>query len=83
MATTSFNLRHELLATGRFLTVLPEFFLKLPRRHPTIRALPIALPKTSMPVALVTLQGRSLSPIAELFLERVRVMTDGMAKTWP
>jgi DNA-binding transcriptional LysR family regulator len=79
MATTSFSLRHELLATGRFITVLPGFFLKLPRRHPTLRALPIALPKTTMPVALVTLAGRSLSPLAQLFIERVRALTAPLA----
>lgn len=75
MATTSFNLRHELLATGRFLTVVPAFFLKLPRRHPTLRALPITLPKTTMPVALITLGGRSLSPLGQLFIDRVRAAT--------
>jgi DNA-binding transcriptional LysR family regulator len=72
VTTVSINLRNELLATGRFLTVLPEFSLRLPRRHPSLRALRVELPNTRVSIAIVTLKSRTLSPIVELFIDRVR-----------
>ena len=51
VSTSSTNLRNELSATGRFLTVIPEFAL---RRHPVLRALPIELPNSRHPVAIRT-----------------------------
>jgi DNA-binding transcriptional LysR family regulator len=75
VSTVSVNLRNELLATGRFLTVFPGFSLRLPRRHPLLRALPVELPNTRIPIAIVTLKNRTLSPIAELFIDKVRDIT--------
>lgn len=78
--TASSSLRSELLATGRFLTVLTGFSLRLPRRRPTLAALPVELSKTRMPIAIITLKNRSLSPLAQLFIERVRAVTKPLAK---
>jgi DNA-binding transcriptional LysR family regulator len=78
--TASPSLRNELLATGRFLTVLPGFSLRLPRRRLTLAALPVELSKTRMPIAIITLKNRSLSPLAQLFIERVRAVTRPLAK---
>jgi molybdate transport repressor ModE-like protein len=74
-STLSLNLRNRLLATGRFLTILPSFTLALAAKDGPLRALPIALPKTRRVVGIVRLRNRSLSPLAELFLDRVRAMT--------
>src|SRR5215470_13119422 len=43
VATLSNYLQDDLLATGRFLTVLPSFMLKVPGRYPSLKALPVAL----------------------------------------
>ena len=80
VSTSSINLRNELWATGRFLTVVPEFALRLPRRHPVLRALPVDLPNSRHPVAIRTLKNRQLGPLAELFCERVRAITKPLAK---
>lgn len=80
VSTSSINLRNELWATGRFLTVVPEFALRLPRRHPVLRVLPVNLPNSRHPVAIRTLKNRQLSPVAELFCERVRAVTKPLAK---
>jgi DNA-binding transcriptional LysR family regulator len=80
VATSSQSLRNHLLATGRFLTVVPTFLLKLPRRHPSLKALPVELPNMRHPIAIITLKNRSLSPLALLFIERVRVLTRAIAK---
>jgi DNA-binding transcriptional LysR family regulator len=78
---TSLNLRNEMLATGRFLTVVPGFSLRLPRKHPSLRALPVELPKMQHPIAIITLKDRSLSHLAQLFIERVSKITKPLAGT--
>jgi DNA-binding transcriptional LysR family regulator len=80
VATTSSALRNELLATGRYLTVLPRFSVLLPRRHASLRILPVALPDTRHKVAVVTLKNRSLTPATQLFIDGVRAITKPLAK---
>jgi DNA-binding transcriptional LysR family regulator len=75
VATLSLNLRNTLLATGRFLTILPSFTLHFSDRNSPFRALALDLPKTRRPVGIIRLKNRSLSPLAELFLEIMREMT--------
>jgi DNA-binding transcriptional LysR family regulator len=79
VATTSAALRDELLATGYFFTVIPGFALRLPHRHPFLRALPVELPKLRHPIAIITFRDRSLSPLAQLFCEHVRAITKPLA----
>ena len=80
VSTASSNLRNELLATGRFLTILPRFHLRLPRKHSSLRSLPVALPNTRMPIAVITLKDRTLSPAAKLFIASAREVTKALAK---
>ena len=80
VSSVSTNLRNELLSNGRFLSVLPGFSLRLPRRHPWLRVLPVELPDTRMPVAIVSLKNRSPSPLARLFIERVRAFAKPLAQ---
>jgi DNA-binding transcriptional LysR family regulator len=81
VSAPSLILRYELLATGRFLTMVPNFSLRLPRRHPFLRALPVDLPQLRHPIAIITLKNRELSPLAQLFCERVRAITRPLAKS--
>jgi len=80
VATTSFNLRSELLETGRFLTVVPAFSVRLPRPHPSLKVLPVEFPHVRHRVAIITLKGLSLSPLAQLFLNRVRAIVRPLKK---
>jgi DNA-binding transcriptional LysR family regulator len=75
VATLSLNLRNTLLATGRFLTILPRFALALPSGGKMLRALPIDLPKTRRPIGIIRLKDRSPSPLATQFLQEVRALT--------
>jgi DNA-binding transcriptional LysR family regulator len=81
VSTASSELRDELLGTGRFLTILPRFHLRLPRKHPSLRTLPVKLQNTRMPIAMITLKNRALSPIVHLFSEQVRALTKPLART--
>jgi len=79
VSSSSVNLRNELFATGRFLTTVPRFSLMLPRKHPLLKALPVELPNTRLPIAIFTVKNRSLSAIAQLFLDRIRAITKPLA----
>jgi len=72
--TNSFNLRRELLATGRFLTVVPRFSLLLPCKHPTLRALPVSFAVAPHKVAILSIKGRSLTPLSQSFIDEVRLI---------
>jgi DNA-binding transcriptional LysR family regulator len=73
-------MRSRLLATGRFLTVIPEFALALPGRDPMLRALPVELPGARRTMRIISLRNRSLSPLAELFIDSMRELAKPLAK---
>jgi DNA-binding transcriptional LysR family regulator len=81
VASLSINIQNELLATGRFLTVLPGFMLRVRSRNLALKALPVALPNAPMPIGLVTLKNRTLTPLAQLFVENVRAQAKPLAKS--
>ncbi len=64
--------RVSLLRAGRFLDMLPGAMLRFPEQYPGIAALPVALPETRRPIALVTLTQRMPTPAARLFAETAR-----------
>jgi DNA-binding transcriptional LysR family regulator len=79
VATTSSNLRGEMLATGRYLSMVPRYWVLLPRRNPSLKMLPVDFPNTRLSVAIITLKNRSLSRAAELFIDKVRTLTRPLA----
>jgi DNA-binding transcriptional LysR family regulator len=82
VSTISLSMRNGLLATGRFLTMLPGFAVA-PERYPFLRPLPVKLPDTRAAVAVVTLRNRALSPPALLFVDSLRAaVARSRAKTW-
>ena len=72
VTTFSLELRTYLLATGDFLTSIPKSMLRLNADCAGLKALPVKLPFRNFPVAIVTLKNRTLSPVVELFLKRLR-----------
>ena len=80
VATTSSNLRGEMLATGRYLTMVPRYWVLLPHRNPSLKILPVQCPGSRLRVAIITQKNRSLSRAAELFIDSVRALTKPLAK---
>jgi DNA-binding transcriptional LysR family regulator len=68
----SLNLRYTLLATGRYVTVMPSTVLTFCAGRGAVKALPVALPEWAVPTVVATLRHRVLSPVANLFIERLR-----------
>ena len=65
-------LRTTLLVTGRFLSMVPRIVMQFPPKNRLLRSLPIELPGTARPLALITLKNRTLNPLAELFADTAR-----------
>jgi DNA-binding transcriptional LysR family regulator len=68
VVTDSPHARMSLLASGRFLTILPSFALKFAAMHPEIKVLPVRIPIDHVPTGIVSLKARILSPVAQLFI---------------
>src|SRR5262249_36497476 len=81
LATLSFSAQTELLATGRFITVLPGFMLRVTSPKLPLKALPVALPNPRMPIGIVTLKNRTLTPLAQLVIDTVRTFAKPLAKS--
>jgi len=78
VGASSILLRNHLLATGRFLTVLPESVLRYNARLWSLKALPVDLGVKPRSVAILTLKNRSASPVVQLFVEQVRAVAETM-----
>ena len=80
VVTMSPEARISLLATGRFLSILPASLLRFPTKRSEIKVLPIELPMARVPNGIVTLKKRTLSPVAKLFIEHAREVAKPLAK---
>jgi DNA-binding transcriptional LysR family regulator len=83
VTTNSYHARFSLLATGRFLSVRANLALKFQGKQPLIKALPIELPMTRAPIAIITLKNRTLSPAARLFIDCAREIAKPLANFSP
>jgi DNA-binding transcriptional LysR family regulator len=79
VVSSSTDMRIALLASGRFLTVVPGGMLQISARRLSIKALPVNLLRRQRPVGIITLNGRSLSPAAQLFIECTREVAKPLA----
>lgn len=70
--------RLALVAKGRFLTITAKTWIA--DREMAIKALPVSLPKTHRPVAIITLKNRTLTPVAQLFTSCAREVSRSVAK---
>src|SRR6266702_2020815 len=67
--SSSLNLRYGLLATGRFITMIPDSVLHYVPQRASIRTLPIKLPRWHLPTCTLTLKDRTMSPLAQRFID--------------
>jgi DNA-binding transcriptional LysR family regulator len=81
VSTYSHVLRHHLVATAGFITILPKATIEVLAKGLSIKALPVDLPTTQRTVEIVVLKKRTLSPIAQLFIETLRAVAKPQTKT--
>ena len=72
VSVNSIVLRNHLLATGRFLTLLPDSVVRYNAKQWSLKALPINFDVEPSAVAIVTLKNRMVNPVVQLFIEHVR-----------
>jgi DNA-binding transcriptional LysR family regulator len=82
LMSLSVPLRAHLVADGPFITVYTRMVIRLMRRYGLkLKGLPVDLPTEPWPIMVLTLKSRTLSPLAERFIdcarEAARLITDG------
>jgi DNA-binding transcriptional LysR family regulator len=77
----AYEVRVSLLATNRYLTILPESVLRFPAANPRIKMVPADLRLRRMPVGIFTMKGRTISPAAHLFMEAAREIARPLARS--
>jgi DNA-binding transcriptional LysR family regulator len=68
------RLHYALLTSGPFLSIIPSSLLRFDPNLPPLKVLPVDLPDT-FPVGVMTLKNRTLTPVAERFIECAREVT--------
>jgi DNA-binding transcriptional LysR family regulator len=71
--------RIALVAEGRFLTIAAESIYRFGGRDLAVKALPIKLPHSPIPISIVTLKNRTLTPVAQLFIDCAREVAKPLA----
>jgi DNA-binding transcriptional LysR family regulator len=61
-----------LVANGPYLSTLPGSVVRFGGNHLSIKILPIKVPVAPSPVGIVILKRRTISPVAQLFIEHAR-----------
>jgi DNA-binding transcriptional LysR family regulator len=75
----SIPLHHHLLATGRYITMLPRSMLRF-GKHMPLKLLPVKSAAGSYPMGIITLKNRTLSPLAQLFITCAREVAKKLGK---
>jgi len=79
--TFSMHVRMQLLATGKFVTIMHGSALRYYAKPWSLRALPVDLTIPPVPIALLTLRNRTLSPVVRLFVEHARAISKSLTGT--
>jgi DNA-binding transcriptional LysR family regulator len=74
LTTLSIHLLLQLVITGRFVAMLPSSVLRLSGKNWPLKILPINLPRQPKPVAIMRLKNRTLSPVAQAFIDCARAV---------
>ncbi len=76
VAADSVLVRVHLIATGRFVSVLPASVLRSAVAQMSFKVLPIKLNVKAPPIVSIRLKNRTVSPVTELFMEHLRAVAN-------
>jgi DNA-binding transcriptional LysR family regulator len=77
IVTLSVQLTTTLVSTGKFVGLLPSSVAEFGRA--TLRRLPLKLPLKLVPLNIITVRNRTLSPLAKLFIDCAREVAKPVA----
>jgi DNA-binding transcriptional LysR family regulator len=75
----SLPLHYHMLATRRFVTMLPLSMLRF-GAHLSLKQLPVNVRLNPYPIGIITLKNRTLGPLAQLFIDCAREVAKPLAK---
>jgi DNA-binding transcriptional LysR family regulator len=70
--TVSLHLYMRMIETGRWLGLVPGSVMRFGGKHMRIKVLPVKTQSPPAPVGFITVKDRTLTPLAERFIECVR-----------
>jgi DNA-binding transcriptional LysR family regulator len=70
--TVSLHLYMRLIETGRWLGLVPASVMRFGGKQLRVKLLPVKTPSPPAPVGFITVRGRTLTPLAERFIECTR-----------
>lgn len=79
VVTFSVPLCYQLLSRGRYLAMLPISMARLGKKLP-LRILDVGFPTIPRPTGIITLKKRTQSPLAQLFIKKVREFAKPLAR---
>lgn len=74
------DVRITMLATGRFVTIFPESVFRFSARRPELKLLPVKQRLSRLPVGIITLRNRTISPLAQEFIASSREVAKQLMK---
>jgi DNA-binding transcriptional LysR family regulator len=80
IARGSVNLLCALVASGPFIGIFPPSLLRFGANLPPLKILPVDLPVPPLPVGIMTLKNRTISPVTRLFIDCARELTKPLAR---
>lgn len=76
----SFQLTASLVTQGRFLAMFGESILRFTAKRLSMKALPVDLQVPRWPAGIVVLKDRTISPVAQLFIDCTRAVVERSIK---
>jgi DNA-binding transcriptional LysR family regulator len=80
VSSPAFQVHTHLLATGRFLTIMPESVVHFAAKDLPMKVLPVDLEIKLRPVLMIVLKSRTRSPVTDLFMRHAREIAKPLAK---
>ena len=78
LVTYSVHVRADMVASGEYITTFPSSMVRYFAARSAVKALPVDLPVQPLPLGIVTLKNRMLSPVVERFIQHLRDFTRPM-----
>jgi DNA-binding transcriptional LysR family regulator len=79
IATLSIQLTTTLIATGKFVGVLPNSVARFNSQRAGLKILPAKIPTTHYAIAILTLKNRAPGPLGKLFIEHARAVAKSLS----
>ena len=80
VVSISIQLQTGLLATQRYLSMLPQSLTRFSAKRFALKQLPIEPPVPLTTVGIITVKNRTINPVSRLFIEAAREVTKPLSK---